>query len=330
MRIDDMCRSRYLQRQAPWRSCTYQKNARGTIFCGQDFPTHGIRFVTYITTNSCGIDQTSRHLSIYDSISYYKGATLIRMVPMFLGVDKFQPGIHIYLKAVSFSSTTQKDLWRYLSEATNNTIDMERIMDGWTQQAGYPLVEVDRIHSTTNQEGAFGYMVDSQRPFNLLSTMTTKQNQWWIPFKHFDKTFNPVSKSYPYQVISAYIGPKDIASENEILYGSMIHYPRWTSPHRTRSEFWPIQTTSVPIGQGMIRKVVVLFWIKFKPITRASQPLAEVHLSMIFLLWHIQTSSMLAEWNWIGPMDDGSRCDEPTRKLLTEHDIFSDVQLYFL
>jgi aminopeptidase N len=125
---------------------------------------------------------------LYDSITYDKGATLIRMMSMFLGAETFQRGVRTYLKTLSFSSATQQDLWRYLSEAANNTINIERIMDGWTRQAGYPIVEVNRVYGTIGAR-----LVISQRPFSLFST-TPKQDKWWIPFKYFDQTYTKVNK----------------------------------------------------------------------------------------------------------------------------------------
>ncbi|CAF3554685.1 unnamed protein product [Rotaria sordida] len=149
------------------------------------FPTS--RPISIDSTNPADIFQ------MFDSITYDKGATLIRMMSMFLGAEIFQRGVRTYLKALSFSSATQQDLWTYFSQATNNTIDVERIMDGWTKQAGYPIVEVNRVYNTVGQQRVGGRMVISQRPFSLFST-TTKQDKWWIPFKYFDQTF-PQSQS---------------------------------------------------------------------------------------------------------------------------------------
>ncbi|CAF3190486.1 unnamed protein product [Rotaria sp. Silwood2] len=130
---------------------------------------------------------------LFDLITYDKGATLIRMMSMFLGAETFQHGVRTYLKALSFSSATQQDLWTYLSDAANNTIDVERIMDGWTRQAGYPIVEVNRDYNTVDRERVGGRMVISQRPFSLFST-TMKRDKWWIPFKYFDRTSTQVNE----------------------------------------------------------------------------------------------------------------------------------------
>lgn len=127
---------------------------------------------------------------LFDAITYDKGATLIRMMSMFLGEDVFQRGIQNYLRDLSYSSAKQEDLWRYLSRAANNQIDVEKIMNGWTKQAGYPVVNIQREYSTTTHRYTRsklpGKMTIIQRPFSLLSS-TDKKEKWWIPFKYFDR-----------------------------------------------------------------------------------------------------------------------------------------------
>ena len=155
------------------------------------------------TSHPLSINSTNRpdFFQLYDSISYYKGATVIRMASMILGTSTFQHGLRMYLTAFSFNSTTQEDLWKSLSEAANHTIDVEKIMKGWTRQAGYPIVEVKRIYNNSDGATVGGRMTISQRSFSLLPTVTTKENLWWIPFKYFDKTFNQVCKQHSCQLI---------------------------------------------------------------------------------------------------------------------------------
>ena len=135
---------------------------------------------------------------LFDSITYDKGATLIRMMSMFLGDRVFQQGIRNYLRDLSYSSATQEDLWKYLSAAANNRVDVERIMNGWTKQAGYPIIEVQRTYgSTANRQGRSNgpsEITISQRPFSLFSS-TLKEEKWWIPFKYFDRSTTAVKEN---------------------------------------------------------------------------------------------------------------------------------------
>lgn len=132
---------------------------------------------------------------LFDSITYDKGATLIRMMSMFLGEKNFQKGIRNYLKELSYSSATQEDLWRYLSNAAQNKINVEQIMNGWTKQAGYPIVEINREYLSPlgkqQRTNNGSYITIKQQPFSLFSS-TNKPEKWWIPFKYFDRTSSQV------------------------------------------------------------------------------------------------------------------------------------------
>jgi aminopeptidase 2 len=127
---------------------------------------------------------------LFDSITYDKGATLIRMMSMFLGEHVFQRGIRNYLRDLSYSSARQEDLWQYLSSAANNRIDVEQIMNGWTKQAGYPIIELQRHYASADERqrraNSQGEITISQQPFSLFSS-AVKQEKWWIPFKYFDR-----------------------------------------------------------------------------------------------------------------------------------------------
>ncbi|CAF0983211.1 unnamed protein product [Rotaria sordida] len=152
------------------------------------------------TSRPISIDSTSPNdiFLMFDTITYRKGAALIRMINMFLGSETFQHSIRNYLKAFSYNSATQEDLWRYLTEASNNTIDVERIMNGWTRQAGYPVIDINRIYTKKNQDlhqQTANNVLITQQSFSLFPSTTT-QKTWWIPFKYFDqKSFNLSNES---------------------------------------------------------------------------------------------------------------------------------------
>ncbi|XP_041459849.1 aminopeptidase N-like isoform X2 [Lytechinus variegatus] len=83
---------------------------------------------------------------IFDSISYSKGASIIRMLNNFLGEEVFVDGLSYYLNSHKESNADSDDLWFALKEADvgkgNN--DVKAIMDTWTLQMGYPVVDLRR------------------------------------------------------------------------------------------------------------------------------------------------------------------------------------------
>ncbi|KAF9169052.1 Aminopeptidase 2 mitochondrial [Mortierella sp. AD011] len=78
---------------------------------------------------------------IFDAISYYKGASCIRMLSSWLGLDVFLEGIRIYMKKHAYKNTSTEDLWAALSEASGT--DVGQFMNAWIKQVGYPVVDVE-------------------------------------------------------------------------------------------------------------------------------------------------------------------------------------------
>ncbi|KAK2162015.1 hypothetical protein LSH36_106g02029 [Paralvinella palmiformis] len=86
---------------------------------------------------------------IFDSITYNKGAALIRMCVFFLGEQVFRDGLELYLNRYKFSNAETKDLWVALSEKSAHIdVDVSKVMDTWTAQMGYPVVTVERHGNT--------------------------------------------------------------------------------------------------------------------------------------------------------------------------------------
>lgn len=79
--------------------------------------------------------------TIFDSISYSKGASVIHMLYHYLGAKDFQTGLQYYLKKHSYKNTTTHDLWDALEEASEKPV--RSFMHAWTTQSGYPIVHVE-------------------------------------------------------------------------------------------------------------------------------------------------------------------------------------------
>jgi aminopeptidase N len=86
------------------------------------------------------VENDARAMEVFDSISYAKGAAVLRMLEAYLGEDVFRSGIRGYMRAHRYSSTTTADLWHHLSEASRQ--DVGGLVSGWTEQPGYPVVRV--------------------------------------------------------------------------------------------------------------------------------------------------------------------------------------------
>lgn len=125
--------------------------------------------------------------SIFDAITYSKGSSLLRMMRNFMGNKTFNRGISKYLSKHLYSTATQKDLWKILGEQmSEDHIDLplntslDNIMSTWTDQMGYPYVEIIRDYNkNTLKISQQQFLFDSESeppksPYNYI---------WSIPLK---------------------------------------------------------------------------------------------------------------------------------------------------
>ncbi len=115
--------------------------------------------------------------AVFDpQITYRKGQAILRMFEAYIGEDTFRSGIRSYIKAHAFSNATTADLWQALSLASGK--NMQTILAGWTEQAGYPLVTVA---AGCDAEGTRTLRLSQQR--FLLTGTDSNQSHWSIPLQ---------------------------------------------------------------------------------------------------------------------------------------------------
>ena len=107
---------------------------------------------------------------LFDAISYSKGASVIRMLEQFLTPEVFRQGLHQYLTANQYANARTEDLWAALEDASQ--LPVTSIMNSWTGQMGYPVLNVETRESGDNLELAL-----TQERFvydNLLGNLNRK------------------------------------------------------------------------------------------------------------------------------------------------------------
>ncbi|XP_048084131.1 glutamyl aminopeptidase [Alosa alosa] len=78
--------------------------------------------------------------SVFDSISYSKGASILRMLEDHLGRDTFRDGCREYLKKFTFQNAKTSDFWQAQADVSKQPV--AEIMDTWTKQMGYPVLSL--------------------------------------------------------------------------------------------------------------------------------------------------------------------------------------------
>ncbi|KZC09844.1 Glutamyl aminopeptidase [Dufourea novaeangliae] len=105
-------------------------------------------FVTDAKLSSHPIVQTVNNpdeiTAIFDEISYKKGSSLIRMMEHFIKPDVFYFGIRTYLIKYTYGNAETADLFKILESVSPDKLNVTAIMDTWTRQKGFPVVNVTK------------------------------------------------------------------------------------------------------------------------------------------------------------------------------------------
>jgi puromycin-sensitive aminopeptidase len=78
--------------------------------------------------------------SIFDAISYAKGASIVRMIATVIGMESFFDGMRLYLTRHAYSNTVTNDLWQALQEVSKKPV--VDFMTPWTKHVGYPIMSI--------------------------------------------------------------------------------------------------------------------------------------------------------------------------------------------
>jgi len=78
---------------------------------------------------------------MFDTLTYQKGGSCLRMLERWLGAEAFRAGVHHYLDRYQLGNTETTDLWDALETATGKPV--RRIMDSWIFQPGFPILRPD-------------------------------------------------------------------------------------------------------------------------------------------------------------------------------------------
>ncbi|XP_039470375.1 aminopeptidase Ey-like [Oreochromis aureus] len=119
---------------------------------------------------------------LFDSISYSKGASVLRMLSDFLTEDVFRLGLRSYLTQFRFGNAVYTDLWNHLQKAADSSMlelpdTLDNIMNTWVLQMGFPVVTIDTETGSVSQQY---FLLD---PEAVVTTPSPFNYQWTVPIK---------------------------------------------------------------------------------------------------------------------------------------------------
>ncbi|KAM3609436.1 uncharacterized protein V6R79_014788 [Siganus canaliculatus] len=116
---------------------------------------------------------------LFSTITYSKGAAVLRMLAGLMGETTFNKGVKRYLSDFKFKNAEQSDLWRSMQKAVDEdagVIDIATVMDTWTKQSGYPLITINTNNGEISQK-------------HFLFNDSSESSLWWhVPIRVMSAT----------------------------------------------------------------------------------------------------------------------------------------------
>lgn len=100
--------------------------------------------------------------SVFDGISYSKGASLLRMLQQWMGEENFQKGCQEYLKRFKFKNAKTDNFWESLAQVNN--LPVKEVMDTWTRQMGFPVLTFQPLQMVSQSRFLLDPKADPSEP----------------------------------------------------------------------------------------------------------------------------------------------------------------------
>ncbi|KAL7672740.1 hypothetical protein ACOME3_007621 [Neoechinorhynchus agilis] len=130
-------------------------------------------------------------MEVFGVVAYNKGASIIRMINEYMGEKKFRAGLGRYLKTYKYQNIKTEDLWNSLENSSG--FDIKGIMSSWTEQAGFPVVFVDRVDKSN--ETLLIFRQEKMSSSNIAKRFS-KDNSDYI----WNIVITLANSSYPYNI----------------------------------------------------------------------------------------------------------------------------------
>ncbi|XP_050432744.1 uncharacterized protein LOC126840826 [Adelges cooleyi] len=119
----------------------------------------------------------------FDHITYNKGGSVLRMLYSYVGKDVFKEALNLYLTKHMEESVRPSDLWdafeKTLAKCKQTLVKdhtVNEVMSTWTEQSGYPVVNVTKAHDAVSE---YGYRF-TQEKFTVDEPLVNHSTKWFI------------------------------------------------------------------------------------------------------------------------------------------------------
>jgi puromycin-sensitive aminopeptidase len=152
--------------------------------------------------------------AMFDTLTYLKGGSVLRMLEQYLGRERFREGVRRYLAAHQYGNTETTDLWDAIEQVAGGE-PVRPLMDSWILQGGFPLV-------TARRDGDEIELVEE--PFSYLPSHEHEAGggepsgigrDWIVPIRLAERPagVEPEQDGGPGRITAALLGPPPQAAE---------------------------------------------------------------------------------------------------------------------
>ncbi|KAH9386076.1 uncharacterized protein NEMAJ01_0972 [Nematocida major] len=144
------------------------------IFLENDI-THGMQMDGKLSTHPINVkvESAGEISSIFDAISYSKGASMIHMLSKYVHESYFMEGLRKYIKKHKYQNTETCDLWAELDKGDNAIVES---MSNWINTPGFPKVLVDV------EDGQLALSQTRYLPAEDLKKTSSERTEQWMIF----------------------------------------------------------------------------------------------------------------------------------------------------
>lgn len=131
----------------------------------------------YTSALSSDVDNEEDSEDKFDDISYYKGASIIRMLRRIIGEADFRTGIQLYLSTYKYNNTDPSLLLNSFKTVLPSCL--EKVVHNWIYKPGFPLVTAKLNGSTVTL---------TQERFVRYKAKDFEDTQWYVPITYTTKS----------------------------------------------------------------------------------------------------------------------------------------------
>ncbi|XP_055532864.1 aminopeptidase N-like [Wyeomyia smithii] len=133
---------------------------------------------------------------LFDGIAYAKSGSVLRMFNYAFTEATFQKGLQYYIKQNEDNGVVEdQNLFDSLAQALEEDgklppgVTIHEIFESWSNQAGAPLVTVERVDGTN-------IFTFSQERFYNSPPENPEPQSWWIPISYYTESSNDTSAAF--------------------------------------------------------------------------------------------------------------------------------------